>query len=185
MADEKCPYINRKHFDDYFCNKVRHNVPYNIYIRYCTEFSYDECPNYKACFVATTVCNELGIQDTKTTLDTLYCLRHEVMEADTKYQETLKTYDVVGPAIIREMAKPYMISSGNEQLDTRPQIFRNLYNMCMVPVSEKLKQNNIGGAIELYKETMNLLVQGYGITDQYVQSNDEEQRGQGQLLLLK
>lgn len=185
MADEKCPYIYRKYFDDYFCNKVRHAIPYAIYIRYCTEYSYDECPNYKACFVATTVCNELGMQDAETTLDILHCLRHEIMEGNTKYQEALKTYDVVGPAIISEMAKPYMISSGDEQVDTRPQIIKNLYNMCMVPVSELVKQNRIEEAVELYKDTMNLLVQGYGITDQYVVSNNEEQRGKGQLLVIK
>ena len=180
-----CPYMNREGYDRYYCMKMKSYVKYEYWDKVCSEYAYLDCPKYKGCFVATTVCNELGTQESRVTLDTLYCLRHEIMEQDTQYQETLKTYDVVGPAIIEEMAEPYMMFDGEDVVDTRPQIFRNLYNMCMVPVSKLVEQNRIEEAVSLYKDTMNLLVQGYGITNQYVESNDEEQKGHGQLLFIK
>ena len=33
MDEIKCTYMNRKDYDDYYCKKVRHNVPYEVYIK--------------------------------------------------------------------------------------------------------------------------------------------------------
>ena len=170
MGDIKCAYMNRKAYNDYYCNKVKHNVPYETYIRYCTEYSYDECPNYKACYVATTVCNELGKEKTSKTLDALVYLRYNILEKNKKYEGILKTYDVVGSIIAGNLA----------QEESKAQIVTNLYNLCIEKVSKLIELKKEDEAIDLYKDMVNLLVQGYGITDEYVNNNmDSNKKGQG------
>ena len=176
MADEKCPWAVRKAYNDYYCTSVNKKVSMDdFYLKYCTSYSYDDCPFYKRCYVATEVCNELGVINTTQTLNTLYHLRYGIMEQDEQYKEALQTYDTVGPDIVEKMSKPYMISDGEKQVDARPQIFRNLYDLCMVPVKEQMDQNNNDEAVKLYKDTMNLLIQGYN------QQTDEK----GKVLLFK
>ena len=174
--DIKCGYMNRKCYDDYYCNKVRHNVSYDMYIRYCTEYSYSDCPNYTSCYVATEVCNELGKDKTVNTLNALKYLRYSILEQKEQYKETLKTYDAVGPVIVNCLSKE----------ENKSQIITNLYNLCIEKVSKLLAQKRDDEAIELYKDMINLLIQGYNITDEYINSDmDEQKRGQGQLVLIK
>ena len=174
--DIKCSYMNRKCFDDYYCNKVRHNVSYDMYIRYCTEYSYSDCPNYTACYVATEVCNELGKEKTTNTLNTLKRLRYSILEKDKKYDELLKTYDTIGPILASNLAHE----------NNKSQIVLNLYNLCIEKVSKLINQNRKDEAIDLYKDMINLLVQGYGITDEYIKNDmNEQKRGHGQLVLIK
>ncbi len=155
MGEIKCAFMDRKKYNDYYCNVVDHNVPYEIYDKYCTTYYYDDCPNYKKCYVATTVCNELGLQRTRNVLKTLEYLRYQILENNEKYKKLLCEYDNVGPILFEKITKD----------KDKKQIVTNLYNLCIEKVSKLIELKKENEAIELYKEMINLLVQGYSITD--------------------
>lgn len=164
MSDVKCPYMNRKGYDDYVCNKVKHNVPYETYIKYCTEYYYDRCPNYTACYVATEVCNVVGLSESKKTYESLTNLRYNVMEKDVQYKSTLATYDSVGPVIVDRLSNGRLKDRNGLELDNN-QIFKNLYDFYLDKVSMLVVAKKNKEAIKLYKEMINLLVQGYKYED--------------------
>ena len=166
MSDIKCPFMNRKAYNDYYCNKVKHNVPYETYIKYCTEYSYDDCPNYTACYISTIVCNELGEKKAINSLKTLKYLRYNILEKNKKYNDILDIYDVVGPIIFNNIIE--------ESKEKKKQIVSNLYNLCIEKVSKLIELKKVDDAIELYKSMTNLLVEGYQIHD-----------NKGKLLLIK
>ena len=156
MSEIKCAFMDKKAYNDYYCNVVDHNVPYEIYDKYCTTYYYDDCPNYKKCYVATTVCNELGLEKTRNVLRILEYLRYQILEKNEIYKQILESYDNVGPILFEK------ISSDKD----KRQIVTNLYNLCIEKVSKLIELNKEKEAIELYKDMVNLLVQGYGITDE-------------------
>lgn len=179
----QCPYMNRECYDRYYCLKMKQYVRYEYWDKVCSEYAYLDCPKYRGCYVATTVCNGLGTQESRNTLDTLYSLRHDIMENSKQYDEALRTYDVVGPIIIEKLDEDYYDKNGTK-VDAKTQTFENLYNLCMVPVSKLVGQNRIDEAVELYKDTMNLLAKGYNITSSDTENNHDE-NDHGQLLLIK
>ena len=107
----------------------------------------------KGCYIATMVCNALNEEKS---LENLKKLRYDVMENDKQYSNTLVLYDFVGPTIVSNI--------NNEE--NKLQIVSNLYNLCIEKVSKLIELNKKTEAIKLYKDMVNLLVQGYGITDE-------------------
>ena len=84
MSDIKCPNMNRRGFNDYYCTKVEHTVPYETYDRYCTSYSYSDCPNYKyekpgsGCYLTTVTCDILGLEDKNIYLQTFRKFRNSI-----------------------------------------------------------------------------------------------------------
>ena len=129
MSDIKCPYMQKESggffsSDTYTCTKIEHEVPYDTYDRYCTSYSYDDCPNYRyeksssSCYLTTVTCQILGLSDDNIYLQTLRkfrkdCLQKQPYKSETSiekdkskkmtYLEILTEYDEVGPIIARKM----------------------------------------------------------------------------------
>ena len=107
----------------------------------------------KGCYIATMICDALNKENS---LENLRKLRYDVMEKDKQYNDTLALYDVVGPRIVNNIEKE----------ENKLQIVSNLYNLCIEKVSKLVKLNKKNEAIKLYKDMINLLVQGYQIKDE-------------------
>ena len=105
MSDIKCSYMNRRRFNDYYCTKVEHTVPYETYDRYCTSYSYSDCPNYKyekpnsGCYITTVTCDILGLKDKYIYLQTFRKFRKEYLQKTPSTLGILEEYDFVGPII--------------------------------------------------------------------------------------
>ena len=105
MPDIKCPNMNRRGFNDYYCTKVEHTVPYETYDRYCTSYSYSDCPNYKyekpgsGCYLTTVTCDILGLEDKNIYLQTFRKFRKNYLQKTPGALGILEEYDFVGPII--------------------------------------------------------------------------------------
>ena len=147
MGEIKCDFMNKRGYDDYYCNKVKHNVSYDTFIKYCTEYSYDECPNYTACYISTAVCNELGKMDE---LEVLKQLRYDIMENDEKYSSILSHYDKVAHGLATRLAT-------EKDTEIRKNLATNLFNFYIKPTSDLVSANEIDKAIALYQGMVEVL----------------------------
>ena len=186
MSDIKCPYMQKEcggffSSDKYTCTKVEHDVPYETYIKYCTSYSYDDCPNYKyeksssSCYLTTVTCQILGLSDDSIYLQTLRkfrkdCLQKQPYKSETltekdkskkmTYLEILTEYDEVGPIIARKI----MADKEKEQLA------RQLFAEYIAPIVECLAfetganfQESYKKAVKKYVEMTKKLIARYGL----------------------
>lgn len=109
MSDIKCGYCHRKGFDDYYCAKVENKIPYSTYDKYCTSYSYSDCPNYKyeksssGCYLTTATCDILGLEDKNLYLQTFRKFRKDYLQKNPKGLPILNEYDTVGPIIAHKL----------------------------------------------------------------------------------
>ena len=147
---KECDYLIRHRYNDYYCTKVKKNISYDTYIEYCTEYKHSDCSNYTACYIATLICSTMG---DRCVLDDLKYLRYNLLEKDSKYKSLLNEYDILGPIIVDRLRKD----------KHKEQIIKNLFNLCIKEVSQLVRNQKYEEAINLYKNMVYLLKEGYNI----------------------
>ena len=167
MSDIKCPYMKKEcggffSGDTYTCTKVEHEVPYDTYNKYCTSYSYDDCPNYKyekssgGCYLTTITCNILGFEDKNLYLQALRKLRKDYLQKNPKTLEILKLYDFVGPIIAQRIEKD----------PNKKAIATEMFYGYIAPIVNKLLFEYNGSyeeVIEMYKAMTNELIKKYNL----------------------
>lgn len=147
---------------DYWCNKNNCRVDSDTYYKYCRGYNYDECPIFKkqessGCFITTVACNLLELDDKNPVLNKLRNFRDNVLQEDSKYEETLKEYDVIGPQLAICLA-----ADKDNKL-----IAQGLYDNILLPITELIDQKENDKAVELYYLMTLSLVNYYGLKHEY------------------
>lgn len=168
MSDIKCAYMDRKGFDDYYCTKVEHNVPYDTYTRYCTSYSYSDCPNYKyekptgGCYLTTATCEILGLNDRNIYLTLFRRFRKDYLQKNPEGLPILVQYDTVGPMIARRLnndpnKKMVAFSMLKEYIGPIAQMLAEDY----VGNSKPGIRGNYAKAINMYAQMTQSLIERY------------------------
>jgi hypothetical protein len=164
MAEIKCAYMNRRGYNDYYCTKVEHTVPYDTYDRYCTSYSYDNCPNYKyekpssGCYITTVTCDILGLEDKNIYLQTFRKFRKDYLQKTPETLGILEEYDFVGPII----AQRIMNDENKQQLAS--ELLKNYIH----PIAKNLLfefNGNYDYAIKSYAQMTKELIKKYNLEE--------------------
>ena len=162
MSDIKCPNMNRRGFNDYYCTKVEHTVPYETYDRYCTSYSYSDCPNYKyeksssGCYITTVTCDVLGLEDKNIYLQTLRKFRKNYLQKIPKGLEILEAYDFVGPIIAERIMND----------ENKKQLAMHLLRDYIHPIAQNISMQfdgNYDFAINSYAQMTKELIKRYNL----------------------
>lgn len=162
MSDIKCGYCNRRGFDDYYCTKVENNVPYSTYDRYCTSYSYRECPNYKyekpssGCYLTTATCDILGLEDKNIYLQIFRKFRKDYLHHRPECLPILEEYDFVGPVIAQRLMND----------ENKEQIAQDLLKDYIHPIATNLItkfDGNYDFAIKSYAQMTRELIKRYNL----------------------
>lgn len=162
MAEIKCPNMNRRGYDDYYCTKVEHTVPYDTYMRYCTSYSYSDCSNYKyekpssGCYITTATCDILGLEDKNLYLQVLRKFRKDYLQKTPSALGILEEYDFVGPVIAERLM--------NDQ--NREKIAAELLSNYIHPIVQNIAFNfdgNYDCAIKSYAQMTKELIKKYNL----------------------
>ena len=162
MSDIKCSYMNRRGFNYYYCTKVEHTVPYETYDRYCTSYSYDDCPNYKyekssgGCYLTTATCDILGLEDKNLYLQIFRKFRKDYLQKNPKGLPILNEYDTVGPIIAHKLMND----------DNKKAVALHMLKDYIHPIATNLItkfDGNYDFAITQYARMTKELIQRYGL----------------------
>lgn len=129
--------------------------------------------NRGGCFITTVVCDILNLNDHTPVLDCLRNFRNHVLQKETKYQEILATYDIIGPMIAQSLKN----DSENQILAS------NLFTMKLIPIARLIDEKEYTTAIKEYTNMTNFLVNRYHIvempTQEEIERVDLEKAGHG------
>ena len=164
MATIKCGFMKKTEggffsSDTYHCTKIDSDVPYEVYDKYCTEYAYDECPNYKyeepssGCFITTIVCDIIGLEDRNIYLMLLRKFRNNYLQKNQNGIKILEQYDFIGPIISKKI-----FEDQNKQ-----QLARQLFLNNLVPVFDEITKDNYEEAIKIYTNMVNQLIEKYNL----------------------
>lgn len=161
MSCEFYSYKSGLFSGDYWCNKNECSVSSDTYYKYCRDYNYRECPNYKhqessGCFITTIICNMLNKKDDDVILKTLRSFRDDVLQKDEKYYNILKEYDLIGPVIA-----DCIIRENNIDL------VRDTYQKSIIPIYYLIYHKKYEDAIGRYQLMTQLLIDYYSLNDEY------------------
>ena len=120
----------------------------------------DSCSYYKrrsGYYITTAICDLLGLDEDCEIRNVMKNLRDNIMEKDTKYQDILSEYDVVGPQIASNLENEY-----NEKDDK--ELVCSLFNFYIQPTVRLCNEGKTDEAISRYLEMTRSLEEVYGIT---------------------
>lgn len=161
-----------KHFVDrggwfssnYKCNVSgkEENIP-NTYFDCCKNEGY-KCPWYEnaygtggGCFISTVTCDILNKKDDNEVINKLRNFRDEVLQNDEKYEEVLKSYDVIGPFIANKLLED----------QDKEKIAETVYDHVLTPISKLVENKEYSKAVEAYYQMTLMFVNYYGMKKPY------------------
>ena len=167
MSDIKCGFMKKIEGgffsgDTYHCTKIDNDVPYDTYNRYCTSYSYSDCPNYKyeepssGCYLTTITCDILGLPDNNLYLSTLRKFRKSYLQKHPETIQILEQYDFIGPLLAKRI--------NNDK--NKKQLALQLLKEYIRPIVDKmtLKFNgNYEWEINTYIQMTQMLIKKYGL----------------------
>ena len=168
----ECTYLNIDHdhvYGKYYCDKLgeRHYATDEVCYRYCpayTRSSNDsESQRHTGCYITTTLCGILNMDDKNIFLETLRGFRKNYLQKNIKGLEILVKYDEIGPVISESLA------NSNGRVNMSLILFENYIK----PITVMINQNEYDKAISSYTEMTNKLIKFFNIDDTVKTSIDE------------
>ena len=167
MSDIKCGFMKKTEGgffsgDTYHCTKIDNDVPYDTYNRYCTSYSYSDCPNYRyeepssGCYLTTVTCDILGLPDNNIYLATLRKFRKDYLQKHPETLQILEQYDFIGPLLAKRI-----INDKNKK-----QLALYLFKEYISPIVEKIAFKFDGSyelEIKSYIQMTQMLIKKYGL----------------------
>ena len=124
----------------------------------CSHYRYDPYKDYydlnHRWYIVTAIFNKLGLKDDYECIALLHNFRNNVLSKDSRYDEVLAEYDIVGPKI----AKLLVEDSESEAL------CRKLLQTYLVRVLDMIKSGQNDEALNLYIEMVSFLRVIYNVT---------------------
>ena len=141
-----CPFYTFKD-NDYHCLKTRKDVNSDTYYRYCRNYSYDECPVYKAesssggCFITSACVKAMGMEDDCYELETLRNYRDTWLKETEAGQVLVCQYYEIATKIVTAI----------DEKDNAKEIYAMIYTEMVKPCVELIEQGKMEEALEVYK----------------------------------
>lgn len=110
-----------------------------------------ESSSTDSCYITTMICTVLGMDDCCDELETLRNFRNSVLQKDSKYQELLYEYDLIGPKIAACLKC--------EEKD----VVRKIFEKFIQPIVQLIKSYRNDEAIQKYSFMTKSLKDCYGI----------------------
>ena len=124
---------------------------HDLHERACYKYKYDPYKDYydlnHRWYIVTAILNKLGLSDSYECISLLHNFRKNILEKDTKYNEILNEYDMVGPKIAEKIV---------EDADS-VELCKRLLQVCLTNVLDAIKEENYDEALDLYIQMVNLL----------------------------
>lgn len=168
-------FANREKGNGYCKDYNRSTSEIDNAIDYSREYNSDTTAESCAsrCFITTTLCNILSMDDNNDYLDILRKFREEYLKENDPL--ILVKYDVIGPKISR------MLSNDSGKFNMAYILFNNY----IVPTVKSIKNGDNDIAIAIYTEMTSKLIEYYQIDDiinVYIDDIDMTQAGHGRLV---
>ena len=168
----ECTYLNIDHdhvYGKYYCDKLgeRHYATDEVCYRYCPAYTrssndsknaFDiskESQRHTGCYITTTLCGILNMDDKNIFLETLRGFRKNYLQKNIKGLEILVKYDEIGPVISESLA------NSNGRVNMSLILFENYIK----PITVMINQNEYDKAISSYTEMTNKLIKFFNIDD--------------------
>ena len=124
---------------------------YDLTERKCSYYKYDPYKDYydlnRRWYIVSAILNKLGLSDDYECISLLHNFRINVLEKDSRYDNVLKEYDIVGPKLAIALVHD----------DDAVELSKRLIQVYLVRVLDKIKENKNDDALELYLEMVNFL----------------------------
>ncbi len=176
----ECTYLNIEHdhvYGKYYCDKLgeRHYATDEACYRYCPAYTrssndsknaFDISKNSQSnsgCFITTTLCGILQMDDKNIFLETLRGFRKNYLQKNKEGIEILVKYDEVGPIISDNLAN----ASGKINMSLI------LFENYIKPITNMINQKEYSKAISSYTEMTNKLIKFFNIDDTVKTNIDE------------
>ena len=149
-----CPYYTFESSGwfggDYYCNVVKKSVNSDVYYKYCRNYDYSDCPNYKSahgssggCFLTSACTAARGLPDDCQELTTLRWFRDNWLKHQSDGVLLIAHYYEVAPKIVEAIDK----------LENRLEIYDSLYLKLVIPCVELINTKQYEQALALYRDT--------------------------------
>lgn len=156
-----CKHMNTNdywhHKGNCYCTERRKY--YNLTERKCSYYEYDPYKDYRDLnnrwYIVSAICKILGLSDNYECVSLLHNFRVNVLEKDTRYDDMLAEYDIVGPVIAN------LLKSDCESKE----LCKKLLQVYLIKVLELIKNGDNEEALNKYIDMVNLLRDIYGIKD--------------------
>ncbi len=123
----------------------------------CCYYKYDENKDYydlnHRWYVVTAIFDKLGLKDDYECISLLHNFRNNVLSKDSRYDDVLAEYDIVGPKIAEMLSK-------DEESD---ELCKKLVQVFLCRVLDYIKVGKNDEALGLYIEMINLLKVIYNV----------------------
>lgn len=148
------------------------DIPSSYLENYCKyDYMASKCPFYQqygqssgGCFITTVTCDILDKKDDNEVMNGLRKFRDEVLQKDEKYEEILKSYDVVGPIIASKLLED----------ENREQIAETVYDHLLTPIAKLVETGLHDQAVEAYYQMTLLFINYYNIKHEYNETADND-----------
>ena len=123
----------------------------------CRYYKYDRYKDYydlnHRWYVVTAIFNKLGLNDNYECTNLLHNFRNNVLAKDSRYDDILSEYDIVGPILA------YRLMEDNESVE----LCKKLLQVYLTRVFDYVKEEQYDEALEIYIEMVNLLKVFYNV----------------------
>ena len=156
-----CVHMNTNdytgHKDHCYCTYRRQY--YNLTESKCSYYKYDPNKDYydlnHRWYIVSVICEVLGLSDDYECVSLLHNFRINVLEKDSRYNDILAEYDIIGP-IIANLLKSDCESKA---------LCQRLLQLYLTKVLNLIKNGNNVEALKEYLDMVNLLKDIYDIKD--------------------
>ncbi len=143
------------HKDHCYCTYRRQY--YNLTERKCHSYQYDPYKDYydlnHRWYIITAIFNKLGLSDDYECINLLHNFRNNILSKDSKYDDILAEYDIVGPILAKEL-----------MFDPESTLLcKKLLQDYLVLVLDCIKEEKYDEALTIYINMVNLLRVFYNV----------------------
>lgn len=123
----------------------------------CRYYKYDRYKDYydlnHRWYIVTAIFNVLGLKDDYECISILHNFRNNILAKDSRYDDILAEYDIVGPKIAS------MLLEDDESVE----LCKKLLQVYLTRVLDYIKEEKYDQALELYIQMVNLLKVFYNV----------------------
>lgn len=133
---------------DYYCNVVKKAVNSDTYYKFCRNYDYSNCPNYKStssggCYLTSACTAARGLPDDCQELTTLRRFRDTWLKHQPDGITLIAHYYEVAPKIVEAIDK----------LENRLEIYDKMYLELVIPCVDLISTEQYDEALALYRDT--------------------------------
>ena len=132
---------------------------HNLHERACPRpmYEYDENRDYydlnHRWYIVTAIFTVLGLNDNYECINLLHNFRNNILSKDSKYDNVLAEYDIVGPVLAKNLIED----------EDSIELCKKLSQVYLIRVLDLIKEEKYDDALNLYTEMINLLKVIYNV----------------------